>query len=146
MGLFSSIFKANVQVSSNIANDKEAFIAILFAAMSADGEIDDEEISALAYYTTNSAYMGGFDLLPFYRKLYALKSKIGMETVVGEALTKVKPEMKESLFANTVNFVLADGIVTKKEEALLEDLQKGLGIEKGQAEKIIEVLLIMNKS
>lgn len=146
MGLFSKLFSSSSQPSIQISNEREAFFAIVYACVAIDGNIDDDEIEALVAFMHSNNYMEGFDSLATYRRMDSLRGKYGIEAIVTAALPAVKASMKPTLFATAVDFILADGIVNSKEETLLEDLQKGLGIADDLASKIVEVMMIKNKA
>lgn len=146
MGLFSKLFSSTSQPSIQFNSDREAFFAIVYACVAIDGEIGDDEIEALVGFMHSNNYMEGFDSLEAYRRLDSLKSKYGVQAIVTAALPSVKETMKPTLFATAVDFILADGIVNAKEEALLEDLQNGLSISNDLATKIIDVMVIKNKA
>ncbi len=146
MGLFSKLFSGTSQPSIQINGEQEAFFAIVYACVSIDGNIDDDEIEALVGFMHSNNYMEGFDSLSAYHRFDGLRSKYGVPAIVSAALPKVKESMKPTLFATAVDFVLADGVVNSKEESLLEDLQKGLGVSEELATKIIDVMIIKNKA
>ena len=146
MGLFSKLFTSASQPSIQFSSEREAFFAIVYACVAIDGQIDDDEIEALVAFMHSNNYMEGFDSLAAYRRMDSLKSKYGVPAIVTAALPSVKEVMKPTLFATAVDFILADGVVNTKEEALLEDLQKGLGVSEELASKIIDVMVIKNKA
>lgn len=145
MGLFSKLF-SNVPTQSVVKfnSEKEAFFAILFACISVDGDIDDEEIADFISSVNSNQYLRSLDLIETYKDSYAKKEKHGMEAFVSTALSMISNERKKSLFVSAVDLVLSDGVVDKEEEALLEDIQKGLSISDDFAQKTVEVMLAKN--
>lgn len=145
MGLFSKLF-SNVPTQAVVKfnNEKEAFFAVLYACISADGDVDDEEIEDFIASVNSNQFLRSLDLLDTYRESAIKKQKYGIEAFVGAALPMIAPERKKSLFISAVDLILSDGVVDKSEEALLEDIQKGLGIDNDFAQKAVEVMLAKN--
>lgn len=145
MGLFSKLFSSvPSQATVKFASEKEAFFAILYACISVDGDVDDEEIQDFIAAVNANQFLRDLDLIDTYRSLALRKEKHGLEAFVGAALPLINDSRKKSLFITAVDLVLSDGIVDKKEEVLLEDIQKGLSISDDFAQKVIEVMLAKN--
>lgn len=145
MGLFSKLF-SNVpsQASVKFNSEEEAFYAILFACISVDGDIDDEEIKDFIASVNSNQFLRNLDLVDVYSEMVHKKDKHGLESFVTAALQMIKPERTKSLFVSAVDLVLSDGVVDSAEETLLEDIQKGLNIDNDFAQKAVEVMLAKN--
>jgi len=146
MGLFGSLFSGVSKSVVSFSSEKEAFFAIIYACVCADGDVSDEEISALVNYCGNNPIMSGLDLVGTYRRMHDIKNKSGLSEIVSAAIPKISFDKRPTVFAVAVDFMLADGVVGPKEQTLLEELQKGLEVDEALATKIIEVLIIKNKS
>lgn len=145
MGLFSKLFSGvPSQPVVKLNSEKEAFFAIIYACIAVDGNIDDEEIADFVSYVQSNAYLRGMRTIEVYRNMVILKQKHGIEAIVSAALPMIAEKRKPSLFVAAVDMILADGVVDKKEETLLEDIQKGLGISDELAGKVVEVIMIKN--
>lgn len=144
MGLFNKMFSG--VATEQIANEKDAFFAIIYASIAADGDVSDEEISGLLAIVGQKKIFRGIDVLDTYKRTVKLNQSVGgVEKLVELAAPKISEELKQTVFATSVDFMLADGVVGKKEETLLEKLSSTLGMDETAAMKIVEVILIKNK-
>lgn len=145
MGLFSKLF-ASVpsQASVTFDNEKKAFFAILYACISVDGDVDDEEIDDFIATVNANQFIRSLSLVETYRETMLKRQKYGIEAIVSAALPMIGEPRKKALFVSCVDLVLSDGVVDKKEEVLLEDLQKGLSITEDFAQKVVEVMIAKN--
>jgi len=58
--------------------------------------------------------------------------------------TVVRPELRETVFTNAVDIVLADGIVEEDEKQFIDDLQGKLEIDGKRAKAIVQVMIYKN--
>ena len=64
---------------------------------------------------------------------------------VGECVPALPEELRETVFANACDIILADGVVEGEEKALLEKLQKKLELSGDEAMDIVKVMVIKNR-
>jgi len=141
MGLF------NMGGSSEISNEKEAFFAIIFACMAADGEIAPEEEINLINLLSSRPTFRKFDLRDTMKKIQRiLKETNSLETLINKAVEKIPAEMRATVYTNAVDFVLADGSVASEEEAVIAMLKSKMAISDELSKKIIEVIILKNKA
>lgn len=141
MGLF------NLGGSAEIANEKEAFFAIIFACMAADGEIAPEEEMSLLNLLATKPTFRKFDLRDAMKKIQRiLKETKSLEGLLDKAAEKIPTELRPTVYANACDFVMADGEVATEEEAVIAMLKSKLGISDDLSKKIIEVIIIKNKA
>ncbi len=141
MGLF------NMGGSSEISNEKEAFFAIIFACMAADGEIAPEEEINLINLLSSRPTFRKFDLRDTMKKIQRiLKETNSLETLINKAVEKISAEMRATVYTNAVDFVLADGSVASEEEAVIAMLKSKMAISDELSKKIIEVIILKNKA
>jgi uncharacterized tellurite resistance protein B-like protein len=146
MGLFDKVFSNNAVPTSPFTDPRDAFFAILYACMSADGNIDDEEIAALVALTRQKALFRGVDVLAMYRRIAPKAIALGArKETIAQAAPYVPAELRATLFANCVDFAASDGVVGAAEQAILEQLAQALGLDEQQSHQIIEVIIIKNK-
>ena len=141
MGLF------NFGGSAEIADEKEAFFAIIFACMAADGEIaHEEEMNLLNLLSTKPTFYR-FDLHSSMKKIQRiLKETKSLEALLDQSAAKVSAEMRPTVYANACDFVMADGTVHPEEEAVIAMLKSKLAISDELSKKIIEVIIIKNRA
>lgn len=145
MGLFDSLFKK--QQIPSVATFKpgsiqEAYLSIFYSVIKSDGEWGDEESASLSPLILR---MGIFDVdTVSYQimKIAADYEKHGAKTLIEEGGKMINDKYKPTLFCDCSELILADGIVTKEEEKVLEFLAKTLNINDELANKIVEVTMI----
>ena len=148
MGFFDKVLaSANVMVAKpTINNEQEAFLTIISAAASADGDIEGEEWDTI-YDTLNQKKL--FHTVDSWALIDECKKNIkgysSLAEAVTECATHIKQENKEMLFAVSVDLVLIDGLLSSGEQAIIEHLKTQLTISDDLAMKTIEVMLIRNK-
>jgi tellurite resistance protein len=132
MGLFDFIFKDK---DVNIANDKEAFYAIVYACAAVDGDIADQEIAKLNSIVATKEMFKGFDVTQLNDKAIQLFKEAGSSsgTLIMKAISKLTSNQKEQCYIAAYELFLADGNVQGSERKLLEDLQDALGISDSKA-------------
>ena len=126
-------------------NEQEAWIAIMHACNAVDGEVADEELEELTQTLVNKAMFEGHDILGYSKNAFLAQAKLGSKHLIDNSVDKISPDNKATLFALTVQLVMADCVVTDKEEELITYLYSALDLETELAHKIIEVVLILNK-
>jgi uncharacterized tellurite resistance protein B-like protein len=139
MGLFDFIFKDK---KVNIANEKEAFYAILYACAAVDGEIADEEIEHMNKIVANKDLLKGTDLKSLNQKVIQLYKDAGASagTLVTQAIPKLNTVQKEQCYIAAYEIFLADGNVQGSERKLLEDLQEALDISDAKANELSKTI------
>ncbi len=148
MGFFSKLLStAGVSVSKPIINnEQEAFLTIVVAAGSADGDIEGEEWDTI-YDTLYQKKM--FHTVDIYALINECKTNIkayeSLATAVDECSPMIKAENRDMLFAVCTDLVLIDGYLTANEEAIIEHLKNSLGVSDDLAMKTVEVMLVRNK-
>jgi uncharacterized tellurite resistance protein B-like protein len=135
MGLFDFIFKDK---NVNIANDKEAFYAIIYACAAVDGEIAEEELEQMRKMVADKEMFKGTDLKALNEKVIQLYKEAGSSsgTLVIKAIPKLNSSQRELCYVTAYQLFLADGSVQGSERKLLEDLQEALGISDKRAEEL----------
>ncbi|BDX39715.1 hypothetical protein CYCD_30700 [Tenuifilaceae bacterium CYCD] len=141
MGLF------NLGGSAEISNEKEAFFAIIFACMAADGEIAPEEEINLINLLASRPTFRKFDLRDAMKKIQRiLKETKSLEGLLDKAVDKIPAELRPTVYTNAVDFVLADGTVAQEEEVVIAMLKSKMNISDDLSKKIIEVIILKNKA
>lgn len=123
----------------------EAWIGILYACMSSDGEVSDVEIDALSRMIVHKQKFSGLDIGPPYNAVVEAKLKIGGIGLVEACSECVLESDKPTLFAMAIEIVLADGILNKDEEKVIGLIANRMQIDSELIDKIVEVMLIRNK-
>lgn len=146
MGLFDKVFSSNAVQTNPFTDPREAFFAVLYACMSADGNVDDEEINALVVLTQQKALFRGVNVLDMYRRLAPKVVALGArKETVTLAAPYVPADLRATLFANCVDFAASDGVVGAAEQVILEQIAQALGLTEQESTNIVGVILIKNK-
>ncbi len=149
MGLFDKIFNSNNSAFQNDGykplSDYEAWVAILYATISVDGEVSEVEIDALARLLVFKNKFANIDIAPFYKNAMEAKNQFGTQHIIDKCSLLIKEEDKATVLALAAELVLSDGIITDKEKELIEYVTRQLNVNESLAERIVEVILIKNK-
>ncbi|TAG55131.1 MAG: hypothetical protein EAZ27_07695 [Cytophagales bacterium] len=135
MGLFDFIFKdKNVE----IANEKEAFYAIIYSCAAVDGEIAPEEIEQLNKVVSTKEIFKGTDIRALNEKAKQMHKDAGSSsgTLIMKAIPKLGKNEREACYSAAFQLFLADGSVQGSEMKLLEDLQEALQITDAKANEL----------
>jgi len=143
-GIFNTT-GTSTQVTYSPKNEQEAWIAVMHACNAVDGEVADEELEALTQTLVNKSLFEGHDILAYSKAVFLAQAKLGSKHIVDNSVEKIAPENKATVFALTIQLVLADCVVADKEEELITYLYSALDLPADLAHKIVEVVLILNK-
>jgi uncharacterized tellurite resistance protein B-like protein len=129
-----------------IKDEKEAFLAIIYAAIAADGVVEPEEMNALTVTLANRSIFRGLDLNGTFKRINKIHKESGSVLgIIEAAAPKVSEGYKNTVFATAVDFLLSDGDVAAAEEKMLYDLKAALNIADDVAKNIVDVIVIKNK-
>lgn len=147
MGLFDQFIRQPEakDITYKPLSDYEAWIGILYACMSSDGLVSDVEIDSLSRMIVHKQKFVGIDISPLYDSVAEAKLKIGGIGLVEACSELVHIDDKETLFSMAIEIVLADGILEKDEEQVIELIADRMKIDSEMVEKIIQVMLIRNR-
>ena len=130
-------------------NRKEAFIAIAFAIIAADGHIASDEQQELALSMIRMKLFRDMTAEQFKDALYKIYDTLnenGVDILIDAAKNALTPEFRETAFFFAVDLSLSDKVLEDSEKKMLGQMQQILGINPDTARKIIEVAMIKNRS
>lgn len=135
MGLFDFILKDK---NVNIANEKEAYFAIIYSCAAVDGEIAPEESAELVNLVKEKELFRGQNLEELLIKVRQLYKDAGSSsgTLIMQAIPKLDKHAKEDVYVSAMLLFFADGSVQGSERKLLEDLQEALEISDTRASEL----------
>jgi len=129
-----------------IKDEKEAFMAIIYAAIAADGVVEPEEMNALAVTLANRKIFSGMNVNDAIKRINKIHRESGSVLgIIEAAAPKVGEDYKNTVFATATDFLLSDGEVAQTEEKMLYDLKAALNISDEVAKNIVDVIVIKNK-
>ena len=150
MGLFDKFFNVDETRSNQINLTKEeSFLGILIAASASDGHLSNAEYLSISRVFNTSKMFSHFtemQLKQMHQRILIMLQNDGVGTIIHTAAGTLTQELKETVFAIAIDIVLTDGIVDAKEKEFLDNLQSAIGIEEVLATKIIEVMIIKNRT
>jgi uncharacterized tellurite resistance protein B-like protein len=139
MGLLSRI--AGMATGAKKAEDDELLLHAMLLMAGADGHIDEEEIAAVRAFAWTLPELKDADfgrVLAGAQKL-ARRYSTPQESVA--ALAELSsPALKMKAFVLVVDIALASGDIDDAEDAMLETMQRLLGVDDQSAQTIIRVL------
>ncbi len=147
MGFFDKLFTAAaVQPKKPIINnEQEAFLTILAACGSADGDIEGEEWDTIYDTLFQKKLFNGVDIWSLIDECKAnIKGYDSMATAVSECTPLISAANKEMVFAVCADLVLIDGIITPGEQAIIEHLKGLLGVSDELSMIIVQAMLVRN--
>lgn len=140
MGIFDKTYKSTLTTYSP-PNEQEAWLAIMHACIAVDDDVADAELEELAEILAAKALFEGHDVRAYYKTVLLAHAQIGSKRLIDNSVEKVSAENKASLFAVTIELLLADGIIADKEEELITYLYSALELDTDIAKNIIQSFL-----
>ena len=146
MGLFDKAF-GDVE-SRQPFGPHEGFAGVLLGASACDGHIAEEEVQSLF------TMLGRMKMFQRYtdklwsqlmNRLLSVLKRDGVEALLEKSTAALPTELRETVFANACDIVLADGVVEDDEKAFINELQKKLDIANNRALTIVQVMVLKNK-
>ncbi len=127
----------------------EAFAAVLYGAVAADGVVTQTEALSLTGALFKTSMFHGLhegQVRIILGRVRALHKEVGLEAMLAEAAPRVPPDLRDTAYAQCVDLVMADDEVGEHELAYLHKAQKALGVPDSVALKVAEVISILNKA
>lgn len=148
MGLFDNLLGTQNRVQETFS-PAEAYAAITLAAIASDGYLAEEEldgfVTSLNRMQLFKSYSGDV-MRRMIDKLFGILKRDGVEALFNTAKSSLPYEMAASAFAVATDLILADGVVTEEEQDFLNQLYAALEIPSEMAVKIVEVMMIKNRT
>jgi uncharacterized tellurite resistance protein B-like protein len=147
MGFFDKILGGSsaAVAKPTINNENEAFLTIIAASASADGDIEGEEWDTIYDTLFQKKMFGGADLSALLDETKSnIKAYPSLSEAVTECAAHIKADNKNMLFTICTDIILIDGSITPNEQSILEHLKNTLAVTDDFAMKTIEVMLVRN--
>ena len=127
---------------------QEGFAGVLLCASACDGHIGDEEGQGLNLILGPRKLYERLTPQQFSNMMDRLVGELkrgGPEKLLDKSYPAVPPELRETVFANAVDIVLADGTVEQEEREFIDDLRGKLGVDETRAKAIVQVMVFKNE-
>lgn len=147
MGLFDKLFNSTPStVTYSPKNEQEAWIAIMYACMAADGDVSEAETDKMVRFLVFKTMFQGHNIVEdLYKPAMTAQKQIGSKAVIDSSTSLIGEDGKPTLFTLVMELLLADGILGDQEQEIVEYLSESLKLESALAQKVVEVMLIKNK-
>lgn len=130
---------------NRVTSELEAWVGILYSCAAADNQITDAEKVLLSRVLHSKQKFIEIDIAPLYAKSSVLRTDLGQLKYISACCKMINEEDKETLFALSLELLLADGTLEKEEKNVIEVLSNQLKIDAKMTSKIIEVIFLKNK-
>jgi uncharacterized tellurite resistance protein B-like protein len=129
-----------------IKNEQEAFLAIIYACMSVDGHISNQEINEMVYILSKKKLYAGVDVMGIYMRIQALSQSLSHDSfkIIELAAPHITPDLRQTVYANAMDIFFSDSSYHSNERQLATHLQQMLTIPIDDAQKIYDVIRIKN--
>ena len=127
----------------------EAFAAVLYGAVAADGVVSQAEAIALTHALFETSMFEGLheaQMRAILTRVRALHKARGADGLLAEAAPRVPADLRDTAYAQCVDLVMADDVVDDEELEYLRKAQKALRVPDDVALKVVEVMRILNKA
>ncbi|NQU22836.1 MAG: tellurite resistance TerB family protein [Candidatus Nealsonbacteria bacterium] len=146
MSLFDDILDDGASGSPDFG-PQEGFAGVLLCASACDGHIGDEEGQTINLILGRRKLYERLTQQQFGSMMDRLMGELkrgGPEKLLDKSYPAVPPELRETVFANAIDIVLADGTVEQEEREFIDDLQGKLEVDEKRAKAIVQVMVYKN--
>lgn len=146
MSLFDDILDDGVSGPQEFG-PQEGFAGVLLCASACDGHIGDEEGQSINLILGRRKLYERLTPQQFGSMMDRLVGELrrgGPEKLLEKSYPAVPPELRETVFTNAVDIVLADGTVEQEERDFIDDLRGKLEVDKKRAKAIVQVMVYKN--
>jgi hypothetical protein len=146
MGLSDNFFSSTAATQDIFtpSNEQAAWVSIVYASASIDGEVSDIERDAFCQLLLFKALFRGHDLMEYFREVIGALSKFTPKQIIDGSIAFIGKDNRATLFCIVTETLLSDNIIRNEENELLEYLAKALELDEQVATMIIEVMMIRN--
>ncbi|MCE9530273.1 MAG: tellurite resistance TerB family protein, partial [Planctomycetes bacterium] len=145
MGLFDNLLDGNAPPAFT---PQDAFAGIMIAASGCDGHFADEEMENVRATLGRLKVFDDKDadeLDGILDRIFKIYKREGVYGLLGKSAAALPGHLRDCVFANAADMILADGVVEAEEKQFLELLQETLHLDADTALTIVEVMLIKNR-
>ena len=147
MSLFDDILEDGTSFAEAPFGPQEGYAGVLLCATACDGHIADEEAQSLFLILSQKKLYQRLSEQQFssmFDRLMGHLKKGGPEKLLEKCYGVVPPELRESVFANAVDIIMANGSVDTDEKEFMEELKKKLELDDQRARTIVKVMVYKN--
>lgn len=124
----------------------EAFLCLILMAAAADGFVPPEEHMEIRALARRSRVLKSIDALHLAQLNHVVSERAKHRpNGLREACEALPADMRPSILAHCADILLADGGLAPAEAEFLNNITAFLGVDEGEARRIVEVLLVKNR-
>lgn len=149
MTIFDRVLKRERENGPIVLSTPEAYAAVAVAAISADGNVSDDEANRTALNLATVNIFRTYELREMgdvLNRVALLIQRRGPSTVLKAAKDTLTSAQAESAFFLAADLTLSDGTFGQAEREFLEQLKNTLAVNDSTALKIVEVVVIKNRT
>ena len=149
MTIFDRVLKRDRDNGQIVLSTPEAYAAVAVAAIAADGNVTDDEANRTALNLATVAVFRRYELREMgdvLNRVALLIQRRGPAAVLKAAKETLSSAQAESAFFLAADLTLADGSFGSDEREFLEQLKNSLMVNDSTALKIVEVVVIKNRT
>lgn len=111
-----------------IDNQQEAYLAIMYALVSVDEKVTEDETDQLIQLLLKEDIFKEADLMAIYKKVQLINQSVRYDgyRLIEMAAPKISQTFRTAVFRTAVDLLQADGVVFKVEKDLLQHLRTHL--------------------
>jgi tellurite resistance protein len=145
LGLFDKF--RSVSATNRAYSLQEAASGVILGVVASDGHISDDEVSLLNFVANRHVIFRdqpASEYNTMIDRMLAILKRDGWRRMIEKCAADLPRELKTTVFALAVDFVLIDGNVEEEEKEFIENLRHSLEIGGSDAEAIVSVLAMKN--
>lgn len=149
MTIFDRVLHRERESGPIVLSTPEAYAAVAVAAIAADGNVTDDEANRTALNLATVNVFRTYELKEMgevLNRVALLIQRRGPSVVLKSVKETLTAAQAESAFFLAADLTLADGTFGMDERQFLEQLKNTLGVNDSTALKIVEVVVIKNRS
>jgi len=146
MGIFDKLFSSTSPAPTYTPkSEQEAWIAIMYACMEADGYVSEPEVKKMfELVAKEQPLFKNIHIADYYQPAMLTHKKVGGKVLIDNSADMVAPHNKAALFKAIMALLLADGILTDTEKEIATYLTTALPVELVEAKRIVDDILVSN--
>ena len=143
MGIFSrlmEIAQPDPQFKYNPDSEQEAWTAILYAIIAADGTVKEVEVDQICDLLMAKTLFDDTDVTDLYRLVSEAHKKVGGKELIEQASQHISEENKPTILALAADLILSDGEKSAEEDELAIFLANSMAVSAEVAQTVFQVM------
>ncbi|MEG4818245.1 tellurite resistance TerB family protein [Microcoleus sp. K5-D4] len=138
MGKFDKIFNSEDQSEASLTLEESVAAVALVAAEANSPDTDADILESILWESEIFAEYSEDDMSAMFQRLASIVAQDGLGALFNTAWESMPDELVLDTFAITAAMFVADGEISQKHQAFLQEFQQALGVEDEEAAEIIE--------